>query len=280
MILKPKLFLKIGIMFIITMTLGIFTANKYSLFSSEVIIPNFQFSSGDIISLAILILFFVFAFKYKKVAHFFFKAFLLIIVFGGAQFIAGAFNFTHQANYSWDLIFAVVVLICFLLIRNVFMHNIGVILGIAGIGALAGLSISPNMAVFFLVILSFYDILAVYKTKHMVQMAKTMLESGAAFGFLIPSTLKGFFSNKKEAHAQTGDQFMILGSGDTAVPLILASSLAKTSLVQAVVVAAFAIVGLFITHLLFINQTKRAPMAALPPIATMAIIGYLVAIFF
>ncbi len=280
MILKPQLFLKTGIMFAITMALGIFTAYKYSLFSSAVIIPNFQFSSGDIISLAILVLFFVFAFKYKRAGHFFFRIFLLIIVFGGAQFIAGAFNFTHQANYPWDLIFAVVVLVCFLLIRNVFMHNIGVILGIAGIGALAGLSISPNMAVFFLVALSFYDILAVYKTKHMVQMAKTMLESGAAFGFLIPSKFEGFFSNKKEAHAQAGDRFMILGSGDTAVPLILASSLAKTSLAQAFIVGAFAIIGLFITHLIFINQEKRAPMAALPPIATMAIIGYLVAIFF
>ena len=266
-------------MFASTMALGIFTAYKYSSFSSVIPISNFKFSYADIVSAGLIFLFFIFAFKYKKAAHWFFRLFLVVIVFGGAQFVFGAFDFARMAYYSWDFILTILILILFISIKNVFMHNVGVILGIAGIGALAGLSVSPTIAVFFLVALSFYDILAVYKTKHMIELAKNMLESGAAFGFLIPSGFKGFFSNKKEAHARAGDQFMILGSGDTAVPLILASSLVKTSLTQAVIVGLFSVAGLFATHLIFLNQKKRAPMAALPPIATLSIIGYLTAIF-
>ena len=71
---------------------------------------------------------------------------------------------------------------------------------------------------------------------------------------------------------------MILGSGDIGLPLMFAASLVSTSLWAAVVVALFSVIGLFVTHVLFLNQQQRRPMAALPPIATMAIIGYLVAL--
>ena len=73
-----------------------------------------------------------------------------------------------------------------------------------------------------------------------------------------------------------GEGFMILGSGDVALPLVLAASLVRTSLTQASVVAVFSLLGLILTHLIFTNQATRRPMAALPPIAAMSIIGYLV----
>jgi len=47
---------------------------------------------------------------------------------------------------------------------------------------------------------------------------------------------------------------------------------------QAVITSLFSLIGLFITHLIFVNQKSRRPMAALPPIATLTIIGYLVSL--
>ena len=70
---------------------------------------------------------------------------------------------------------------------------------------------------------------------------------------------------------------MILGSGDVILPLLLAASLVRISVSQAAVVVVFACLGLLITNLLFTSQKTRRPMAALPPIAAMSIIGYLVA---
>jgi presenilin-like A22 family membrane protease len=160
---------------------------------------------------------------------------------------------------------AAVLLLAFLfLLRSIFLQNIAISMSIAGLGGVFGWSFSPTTAVILLVTFSVYDIIAVYKTKHMVKMAQNMVESGAVFGLIITS--------KKPR------DLVILGSGDILLPLILASSVATTSVIDALTVSAFAAVGLFVTHLIFSNQKTRKPMAALPPIATLAVIGYLVAV--
>ena len=130
-----------------------------------------------------------------------------------------------------------------------------------------------------MIALSFYDIIAVYVTKHMVRMARDMMDAGAIFGFIIPLDIKGFLSKKQEAQNQIGERFMILGSGDIGLPVILASSMVQYTVVGAVIVALFSLLGLFATHLIFVNQRERKPMAALPPIAIMSTIGYLLALF-
>ena len=195
------------------------------------------------------------------------------MVFAGSQIIAGAF-----VNPPMDLAAAVIAVLVFIFLRNVLVHNIGVILGIAGIASVLGLALSPKTALFLLVILSFYDILSVYVTRHMVAMARNMIESGAPFGFIIPSEGASFLKSRQEAQAKIGEQFMILGSGDVGLPLILACSLVGLYVSEAVIVGIFSLAGLFLTHLIFVNQEVRKPMAALPPIATMAIIGYLVSL--
>lgn len=259
-----------------TLFAGIFSAYRNITSSMPVIIPEVRFGWGDIIFIAVLALFFIFFSRHKRVASFSFKLFLVLIIFSGTSVIAGAI-----LSPPWDIWLTLLITATFLFIKNVLTHNVGIILAVAGIGSLLGLAISPGTAIIIMVILSFYDIIAVYVTKHMVKMAKTMMESGAIFGFIIPSQMSGFFSRKGEAQAQVGiggDQFMILGSGDIGLPVVLASSVVRYSLNGAIIVAVFSLAGLFITHLIFVNQRERKPMAALPPIATMSIIGYLIAI--
>ena len=103
-----------------------------------------------------------------------------------------------------------------------------------------------------------------------------LFRSGAPFGFIVPSEGASFFKPRHEAQARIGEQYMILGSGDVGLPLILACSLVGLYVSEAVIVGIFSLFGLFLTHLIFVNQEVRKPMAALPPIATAAIIGYLV----
>jgi|SRR3989344_542154 len=275
MIFNFRLFIKECVIFAATLAVGILSAERLAVSAfTGTAFETFAFSLWDIIALAVAILVFVLALKYRKIGSFLFQGILVFIILGGAQVVAGVF-----LNAPWDFLAAVILLAAFLIVRNVLMHNAGVLLGIAGLGAAVGVGIHPQTAIWLLVILSVYDILAVYKTKHMVRMAKAMLESGAIFGFIIPFEWKGFFYGKKEAQARAGEKFMILGSGDSVVPLFLAASLVKISLGQAILVGLFAVGGLFVTHLIFINQKERKPMAALPPIATFAIIGYLLAAF-
>lgn len=272
--IKLDLYLKELVLFSATLTIGVFSAYRYSVSPVFDSLPEIKFGWSDAILLAVLALFFIFFSKYQKVARFSFKLFLVLIVFSGTSTIIGMILGT-----PWDIWVTFLIMVVFLSIKNVLTHNVGIILAVAGIGSLLGLAISPRTAVIIMVALSFYDIIAVYVTGHMVKMAKTMMESGAIFGFIIPSRMSGFLSHKREAQTQVGagGQFMILGSGDIGLPVILASSVAKYSLNGAIIVAVFSLAGLFLTHLIFVNQKERKPMAALPPIATMAIIGYLLA---
>ena len=270
---RPKLFFKEALLFAATLAVGIFTAYRYSLMPDAIQLPELKLSFWDALLVIVVLSFFVFAPKYKRVAKFSFKFFLVFVVFAGTQIIAGAF-----VNPPMDLAVAVGAVLIFIFLRNVLVHNIGVILGIAGIASVLGLAISPKTALFLLVILSFYDILSVYVTRHMVAMARNMIESGAPFGFIIPSEGTSFLRPRSEAQAKIGEQFMILGSGDVGLPLILACSLVGLYISEAVIVGIFSLAGLFLTHLIFVNQAVRNPMAALPPIATMAIIGYLVSL--
>ena len=273
MIIRLKLFFKEALLFAATLAVGIFTAYRYSLMPDAIQLPELKLSFWDALLVIVVLSFFVFAPKYKRVAKFSFKFFLVFVVFAGTQIIAGAF-----VNPPMDLAVAVGAVLIFIFLRNVLVHNIGVILGIAGIASVLGLAISPKTALFLLVILSFYDILSVYVTRHMVAMARNMIESGAPFGFIIPSEGTSFLRPRSEAQAKIGEQFMILGSGDVGLPLILACSLVGLYISEAVIVGIFSLAGLFLTHLIFVNQEVRKPMAALPPIATMAIIGYLVSL--
>ena len=217
---RPRLFFKEALLFAATLAVGIFTAYRYSLMPDAVQLPEVKLSFWDFLLVAVIISFFVFAPKYKRVAKFSFKFFLVFVVFAGSQIIAGAF-----VNPPMDLAVALAAVLVFVFFKNVLVHNVGVILGIAGIASILGLAISPKTALFLLVILSFYDILSVYVTKHMVSMARNMIESGAPFGFIVPSEGASFLKPRHEAQAKIGEQFMILGSGDVGLPLILASSL-------------------------------------------------------
>lgn len=259
-------------MFGLTLLIGVFSAYNYTPLIEKSIIEPQSFSwDGIVIALALVSVFILISMKFKRLSAVSLKFFLVLVVFSGSQIIIGSL-----VNSPWDLIWALLIVSIFLTIHNVLVHDISIVLGIAGISSILGITINPETAVGLLVALSFYDILAVYWTKHMVYMAQGMIESGAIFGFVIPFEIKDIFNHKSEARLKLGEKFMILGSGDIGLPLILASSLAVVSVRQAAITSLFALGGLFLTHLIFVNQKSRRPMAALPPIATMTIIGYLV----
>lgn len=268
--LNLRLFLKELLLFSSALFLAIFSASRLLASDMTVILPS-KFDLKDIIVFVVLIAVLILAKNKKKFLHGFYRTSLILVIFLGSQLVFSAFFIS-----PFDLILAVSLLVVFFIYKNVLMHNLAILLGITGIGIMLGMSIVPKTAVIFLVILSFYDIISVYKTKHMVSLAKDMIESGAIFGFIVPPRFGDFLATKQKAHSQIGSQFMVLGSGDIGLPLIMVCSLVSISLVASVITAVFSIFGLLLTHLIFINQIERKPMAALPPIATLTIIGYLI----
>lgn len=271
MVFKPGLFLKELFLFGTTLAIGLFSASRYTSLVNNVS-NQILLSFKDIIFFIVFFVVLVALMKrFKRFNFFAFKLFLLLVIFFGSQVVFSSF-----VSLPWDLVLAVVLVVIFSLIHNVLVHDIGIIFGIAGISSILGITISPMVGIALLVILSFYDILAVYWTKHMVQMAKGMIESGAIIGFVIPFEIKDFLFQKPKVRQNLGEKFMILGSGDIGLPLVFVSSIAAISTRQAWLISIFVVIGLFLTHLIFVNQKERKPMAALPPIATMTIIGYLI----
>lgn len=274
MILRLNLFLKEGILFIVTIVLGMAVAYRELLLrpiTSVLQVP--QFSLTDLVFLACVIAFFLVATKLPRIGRFVLAIFFVLVIWSGIEIVFDTF-----AVAPWNFVFTLGILGLYFLWRNVLTHDGIIVLALAGIGATIGINITPMFAMVLLIALSFYDIVAVYVTRHMIQMAETMVKTGIIFGFIIPTQAKSFFMSRSVAKTKIGSQFTILGSGDVALPLVFISSLIRFSLPQAIIVALFSVAGVFLTHLLFVNQSERRPMAALPPIATMSLVGYFIAL--
>lgn len=158
--------------------------------------------------------------------------------------------------------------------RYVITQNLALIPGLAGIGVAVGLSLTPYGAMILLVVLSLYDILAVYFTKHMVAMFRGMLQHGVIPAIIIPEKFSGLF--KRVYDISPGSGFMLLGTGDIVIPAIFAVSVSSLGNTAALAAVIGSVIGFISTELIFTNQRFRKPMPALPPIATCTILGFLV----
>jgi len=203
---------------------------------------------------------------------------LFKILFVLPVFIGGFFFLSLWIGDIFALILISFLIIYWFKKPNVLVHNFLFISGIIGMGSIFGLRLDPLLVVFLLVMFSIYDIIAVYKTKHMVKMAKAMMEAGVVPGIVLPSKAGEFQAPLK--NIKVGGRFLILGGGDIVFPLLLVVSIVSYSVADALIVVAFATLGLLVSFLLFASQKERKAIPALPPIATFSIVGYLCTFFF
>lgn len=255
-----------------TLAVGIWAAWRHVTSPASGTVAPLQFDLSTVLIFGVVFVFFTFVvLRWARVAQVVLSALFLVVFAGGAQFILSA-----RFSLVGSTIGALALVACALLVRRVLVHDVVIVLGIAGITALLGLALTPLVVVGILMALSVYDIISVYRTRHMVAMAGRMVDSGFFFGFLIPSRVRDFWLPTRTALG--GHQVMLLGSGDIGLPLVLAASSVSVSLGTSILVAAFALVGVALMEFLFTHQREPMPMAALPPIAALSVIGYLVAV--
>jgi len=269
-----KVFILEAFLFCLTLGLGIASAFKLNEFlkTQEISLPQISFWQFLLYFLFATLFILIFSYlgrRIKKGRGFIFKAiFVLAFAWGGLITLS-----------LWMLDIFALILIAILIfgwLRNptVLLHNLCMIFGIAGIGSLLGLQIPPLIIVFLLIAFSVYDFIAVYKTKHMIKMAKEMIEAGAILAMIVPPRISDFLADLKEV--KPGGRFLILGGGDIAFPLLLCTSLVPEGILNSSIVAIFALIGLFASFWFFISQKIRQPIPALPPIALFSIIGFLI----
>ena len=268
-----KIFIIEAFLFCLTLGLGIAAAFRMNeIFKiQKVNIPQISFSQFILnFLLATLFIFLILRFaKFEKEKGTIFKIlFILAVLLGGLLFLE-----TWLPEHL-SLIFIFVLIFWWLKKPSVLIQDLLIILGIAGTGSILGLSLNPLTVVALLIIFLIYDFIAVYKTKHMVRMAKAMLESRAILAIVIPPNIFGFRESLEKI--QPGGKFLILGGGDIAFPLIFSVSLIPSGIFNSLIVALFSLIGLFASFWFFTKQKERKPIPALPPIAFFSIIGYLI----
>ncbi len=260
-------------LFSLSLALGILASIRLNeIFKSLEITPSritiWQFIIYFILVTLLLVLV-VYFLKFRKGKKIFFKGmFLFTVAFGNLLF----FGLWLPGILSFGLVILLIILL--LKINSLVIHNLVLIFAIAGVGSSLGLRLKPEMVILLLLIFSVYDYIAVYKTKHMVKIAKEMVTQKAILGIVIPQEISELQTRIKKV--KPGGRFLVLGAGDIIFPLILSSSLVPQSISNSLIVALFSLIGLFFGFLIFISKKIRQPMPALPPIALFSIIGYLI----
>jgi presenilin-like A22 family membrane protease len=152
---------------------------------------------------------------------------------------------------------------------------------LVGTGSIVMFGISLNISL-VIVAMSIYDALSVYRTKHMIDLADTVLDLKLPVLLVIPkvrgySLVKETKSLKEKLQKGEKRETFILGLGDIIMPGILVVSAFHNLTSNALPVALAVILGTLAGFtLLMAAVLKGKPQAGLPFLCSGAILGYVV----
>ncbi len=204
---------------------------------------------------------------------FFFSVFLTITLSVGVFF-------------SWYVAAVIGFLLAFLKMwkRNIVVHNLTELLIYSGIAVLFAPLFEPLWVIVLLLVISGYDMFAVWKSKHMVKMAEFQIEADVFAGLSIPYKSKQKVKTKISKTSKNNGEYSqaILGGGDVAFPLIFAGvvmeSLIKGGLLFGPLVflktLAIPIITAAVLFLLLVFGKKGRYYPAMPFLTAGCLIGY------
>ena len=175
------------------------------------------------------------------------------IVFYAASRLVYGFDLSMTVGIVGGLLFAV---------AKFFLpdlKNAAAILATAGVGVIFGISLGVLPVIIMLLLLSVYDYIAVFKTKHMVKMAEVLIKSDLAF------TVSASIGKGKPRFSEQGERNRIdLGTGDIVAPVMFEVSALNISPLASLFVFIGACIAL--VALMYFAMRKKVVLPALPPI--------------
>ena len=265
-----KVFSRLILIFLITQLLGVFVGTFLigEIETGEMARPtvltdnpddpiNALVLIGGIIGFTAVLLVFMFFFKGVGI----FRVFEVLVIFS-ASFIV----FSAIVPDAAFLLAVELVMLKLLFSSNLWIRNIAALISVAGVGALIGVSLGVIPVLIFLILLSVYDFIAVFKTKHMVSLAKGISGKNLAFTIAFP----------------TKEHQFELGTGDLVLPLVFAVSAMDSSkalgfplyTVPAFMILVASLIGLLFT-IDYVRKHIGKALPALPPQAVLMIIAWL-----
>jgi presenilin-like A22 family membrane protease len=188
----------------------------------------------------------------------------------------------HAKDYACYALAAVAGII-WLFWAKIWLHNTLLLVALAAIGATFGFMFSPWTFMIFMLVIAVYDVLAV-RFGLMVWMADRLSGTASLPAFVFPKKTSDLKLNLKvvqvgELKKEAADkrEYTILGGGDIGFPLMLSCSVYFAhGMNAAILTGAFGIIGLIGAFVIQKVWLKGKPMPALPPIAMMCLIGFLI----
>ena len=156
----------------------------------------------------------------------------------------------------------------------------GIIVG-AGAIAIFGMSLGVLLVIILLMILAIYDAISVYKTKHMIDLADTVMDLKLPILLVIPkirkySLIKETKSLKEKIKGDKEREAFFIGLGDIVMPGILVTS-SFNNIEGGLIIAVSVIVGTLIGFSILMTYViKGKPQAGLPLLCGGAISGYII----
>lgn len=189
---------------------------------------------------------------------------------------------------SLGLSIAATTILLVMLIKNPEWYITDTVAILTGVGAIAMLGISLNIliTIVLLVAMSVYNALSVYKTKHMIDLADTVVDLKLPVMFVIPkkrdySLVEETKSLKEKLREGEERDAFFLGVGDVVFPGLLAVSAFHNSASNGLLIALSVMLGTLLGFIILMRAVmKGKPQAGLPYLCTGAILGYLVASYF
>jgi len=264
---EKQILMLLVFIFLSVQFIGLYAAQQYigyldsgvaePMFENPQEISNAVFVFVYILIVTLIILIVV---KYKKKLLTAFEAFA--VFFASALLFELLIPYTLFEYISIGMIIAAVLTYYKIRYPSYLSQNIALICALSGAGAVIGVSFGVFPIMIFMLMLSVYDMLSVFWTKHMVYLAKAITERPMAFTAALPCKTK----NIKHTFQ--------LGGGDLAIPLMFSASILRFyGLVPALVAIAGALIALTLLFSTVLRKPGKA-LPALPPISAGAMVGF------
>ncbi len=166
---------------------------------------------------------------------------------------------------------------------NIIIYNFGELFVYGGLAVIFVPVLNLFSATVMLLLISVYDMYAVWKSKHMITLAKSMSKEKVFAGLLIPYTWKGIMMRKEKGMTKKEEktkvkgihkkvQMAILGGGDIGFPLMFAGAAMKSvGLAWSLVIPLFTAMALF---LLLLKGKPKKFYPAMPFLTIGCLVGY------
>lgn len=250
--------------------------------------PAFENPDDPMNIVLIFIILIVFTVIILLIAKFWKKRLIQVVILAAIGYTAAYMFYPLLTLVAPDMVSAILAIVFAVLLVAVlykypewYVIDIsGVIIG-AGAISIFGMSLGVLLVIILLIVLAVYDAISVYKTKHMIDLADTVMDLKLPVLMVIPkirkySLIKETKSLKQKLKEDEERDAFFMGLGDIVMPGILVAAV-YYSVADSLPIVISTIIGTLVGFsVLMIFVMRGKPQAGLPLLCGGAIAGYVI----